>query len=70
MSELQRKVYVTRKGNVITIEAMNHPRCVTDFAWEMIHAQKAGYSDIQIVWTGTDADIYANACVSNASMIG
>lgn len=49
VSELQRKVYVTRKDNVITIEAMNHPRCVTDFAWEMIHAQKAGYSDIQIV---------------------
>lgn len=69
MSELQRKVYVTRKDNVITIEAMNHPRCVTDFAWEMIHAQKAGYSDIQIVWTGTDVAIYPNACVPIASMI-
>ena len=69
MSELQRKVYVTRKDNVITIEAMNHPRCVTDFAWEMIHAQKAGYSDIQIVWTGTDVAIYPNACVLIASMI-
>lgn len=48
---------------------MNHPRCVTDFAWEMIHAQKAGYSDIQIVWTGTDVAIYPNACVPIASMI-
>ena len=69
MSELSRKKSVTREANVITISAMNHSRCATEFAWELIHAKEAGYTDIQITWTGADVAIYPNACVPIASMI-
>lgn len=69
MSNLTRKKYISREGNDITIESMHHSSCVTDFAWELIHAQRAGYADIQITWAGGDAAIYPNACVPIASLI-
>lgn len=69
MSEIPRKKYVIREGNAITIKSMHHPVCVTDFTWELIRTQQAGYTDVQIIWAGGDAAIYPNACVPIATQI-
>lgn len=69
MSEYQNAKSVTRVGNVITMTKMNHSRCATEFVRELIRAKDAGYKNIKISWSGTDAAIYPNACVPIASVI-
>jgi len=58
---------VERKDNIIILNRLNHPKCVSDFIHSIRDCISRGYKDIRI--SSTAQTIYPNACVPISGII-